>query len=125
MPAFPKTLCFALQESVISVIMYYMKNNKLFPVAVIALALILVPLLSACSSTPVSAAAANSIGQKLNCVCGSCSLVASVCATSSSEDCATSKKQMSQIRKGLAAGHSEEQIIKDMLGIYGQRVLAQ
>jgi len=32
---------------------------------------------------------------------------------------------MAQIRKGLAAGHSEEQIIKDMLGIYGQRVLAQ
>jgi hypothetical protein len=84
--------------------------------------IILMPVLAACSSGGVSAAQANAIGKKLNCVCGSCSENVTDCALGP-EGCATSPKQMALIKKGLAAGNSEEQIIRNMASVYGQRAL--
>lgn len=78
------------------------------------------PVLAACSSSnAVAASDIKNIAQKLNCVCGTCDLVLSEC------DCETAQKQIALIKKGLTRGHSGEQIIRDMVGQYGQRALVQ
>ncbi len=80
---------------------------------------VLVLLLTACSnSNTVSASDIRNISEGLNCVCGSCALTVSEC------DCETAEKLTTQIKNGLSKGHSEEQIIQDLLKQYGQRILA-
>ena len=102
-----------------------MKKNRVFLTAALATSLILTPILAACSSSSVSAAAVTSIGLKVNCVCGGCDLTVITCNDNAGQACATANKQVVLIRKGLAAGHSQEQVLKDMVGVYGQRALVQ
>ena len=90
---------------------------------IISALIVVMPVLAACS-TNVSAAAANGIGNKVNCVCGSCSLTVTGCI-GGGEGCATSPKQMAMIKKGLAAGHTEEQILHDMAVTYGQKAMVK
>ena len=89
--------------------------RKIFILAVI----ILVPVLSACSSSnTVLASDIQSIAKGLNCICGSCDEILSEC------DCETAQKLTAVIKKGLSRGHSEEQIVQDLTQQYGQRVIA-
>ena len=82
--------------------------------------IILVVLLGACtSSNTVTASEIQSIANKLNCVCGSCDEILSEC------DCDTANKLTTIIEKGLSRGHSEEQIVQDLVQQYGQRVLVE
>lgn len=98
-----------------------MKNNIIINLAtkIFTLALIvLIPVLVSCSSSNVVAASdIKNIGLKVNCVCDTCDLVVSNC------DCETAKGQIAMITKGLSRGQSEEQIIRDLVVQYGQRVL--
>ncbi len=92
-------------------------NNLTLKVSTLAV-IILVPLLVSCSSSnTVAASDIQSIANQLNCTCG-CDEVLGEC------ECDTAKKLTAQIEKGLSKGHSEEQIIQDLLRQYGQRVLA-
>ena len=85
----------------------------------VVLALIILMLIpTACSnSNTVSASDVRSISAGLNCVCG-CDELVSEC------DCETAEQLTTQITKGLSRGHSEEQIIQDLVQQYGQRILA-
>ena len=75
-------------------------------------------MLAACSSSnTVTASEIQSIANKLNCVCGNCDEILSEC------DCDTANKLTTTIEKGLSRGHSEEQIVQDLVQQYGQRVL--
>ena len=90
--------------------------RKVSPLAVIMLVL----LLAGCSSSnPVAVSEIQSIANKLNHVCGSCELIASEC------DCETAEKLTTSIEKGLSRGHSEEQVIQNLVQQYGQRVLVE
>ncbi len=94
-------------------------NNLTRKVSTLAV-IILVLLLAACtSSNIVTASEIQSIANKLNCVCGSCDEILSEC------DCDTANKLTTTIEKGLSRGHSEEQIIQDLVQQYGQRVLVE
>ncbi|MBI4284223.1 MAG: hypothetical protein HY663_07125 [Chloroflexi bacterium] len=98
---------------------------KLAPKILIATIIIVIPLLAACSSSSVSAAAITSIGQKVNCVCGGCSLTVITCDDNAGQSCDTANKQVKLIRKGLSAGQTEEQIIRNMANVYGRRALVE
>ena len=94
-------------------------KNRFAGAIVVLASISLVSVLAACSSSnSVSASDIRSISQELNCVCGACDLIVSEC------DCETAGKLTTQIRNGLARGHSEEQIIQDLVQQYGQRILA-
>ncbi len=87
--------------------------GKVATLAIVVLALLLV----ACSgSNAVAASEIQSVASKVYCVCG-CNDILSQC------DCDTAKQLTAQITKGLSSGHSEEQIIQDLVRQYGQRVL--
>ncbi len=89
-----------------------------FAGTIIVLALIVSGLiLAACSSSTVLASDVRNISDGLNCICGSCDELVSEC------DCETAEQLTTQITKGLSSGHSEEQIIQDLVQQYGQRIL--
>jgi cytochrome c-type biogenesis protein CcmH/NrfF len=94
--------------------------RKRFVCTIVVSALIsLVLIFAACSSSnTVLASDIRSISEGLNCVCGSCNEIVSDC------DCETAEKLTTQIKNGLSRGHSEEQIILDLVKQYGQRILA-
>ncbi len=94
------------------------KNRFACTIAVLALiTLVLIP--AACSnSNTVLPSDIRSISEGLNCVCGSCDEIVSEC------DCETAEKLTTQVKNGLSRGHSEEQIIQDLVKQYGQRILA-
>ena len=84
-----------------------------------SVAIILVPVLTACSgSNTVLASDIQSISEGLNCVCGSCDEVLSEC------DCEKAQELTAVIKKDLSRDHSEEQIVQDLVEQYGQRILA-
>ena len=86
---------------------------------VVSVLISLVLILAACSSSnTVLASDIRSISEGLNCVCGSCDEIVSEC------DCETAEKLTTQVKNGLSRGHSEEQIIQDLVKQYGQRILA-
>lgn len=87
--------------------------------------IVILPVLAACSGGSASAAAVNRIGQKVNCVCGGCELTVVTCNHNAQGACETAKKQVILIKKGLSSGKTDEQILKDMVGIYGQRALVK
>ncbi len=94
------------------------KNRFTCTVVVLAL-IILVLILAACSnSNTVSASDIRNISEGLNCVCGGCDEVVSEC------DCETAEELTTIVKNGLSKGHSEEQIVQDLVGQYGQRILA-
>ncbi|MFC1991733.1 cytochrome c-type biogenesis protein CcmH [Chloroflexota bacterium] len=80
--------------------------------------LILIPVLAACSSTPVEESAVDNISNQLKCVCG-CDDILSEC------DCETAQEQKDVIRRGLSRGQSEQEIIQGLISKYGERVLAK
>ncbi len=84
--------------------------------------IVLLPVLYACSGNSAYAAAAANIGNRINCICGSCQLTVTACVNGGG--CATSPKQMEFIEKELSKGLTEDQIRHDILGVYGQRALA-
>ena len=94
-------------------------RNRFACTIVVSALIILVLILAACSnSNAVLASDIRSISEGLNCVCGSCDLIVSEC------DCETAEKLTTQVKNGLSSGHSEEQIIQDLVKQYGQRILA-
>lgn len=94
-------------------------RNRFAGTIVVLALIILVLSLAACSSSKtVLASDIRSISEGLNCVCGSCDEIVSEC------DCETAEKLTTQIKDGLSRGHSEEQIIQDLVKQYGQRILA-
>ncbi len=94
-------------------------RNRFACIIVVLALIILVLILAACSSSnTVLASDIRSISEGLNCVCGGCDEIVSEC------DCETAEKLTTQIKNGLSRGHSEEQIIQDLVKQYGQRILA-
>ena len=94
-------------------------SNGFTRTIIVLVSMILVLILAACSTSgSVLASDVQSISEELNCVCGGCEKVVSEC------DCETAAKLTTQIEKGLSRGHSEEQIIQDLVKQYGQRILA-
>lgn len=94
-------------------------RNRFAGTIVVLALIILVLILAACSnSNTVLASDIRSISEGLNCVCGGCDETVSEC------DCETAEKLTTQIKDGLSRGHSEEQIIQDLVKQYGQRILA-
>ncbi len=94
-------------------------GNRFACTRVVLALIILVLILAACSnSNTILASDIRSISEGLNCVCGSCDEIVSEC------DCETAEKLTTQIKNGLSRGHSEEQIIQDLVKQYGQRILA-
>ena len=93
------------------------RNRSAYTIFVLAL-ITLVLILAACSnSNIVLSSDVQHISERLNCVCGGCDDIVSEC------ECETAEKLTSQIEKGLSKGHSEEQIIQDLVKQYGQRIL--
>ncbi|MBI2851329.1 MAG: hypothetical protein HYX80_09905 [Chloroflexi bacterium] len=93
--------------------------HKILVLGVIAL----IPVISSCSSNNASAAAAAKIGERINCICGTCGLTVTTCVTNGG--CDVAPKQMTFIKKELSKGLTEEQIRHDMVGTYGQRALVE
>ena len=106
-------------QKILKLVMIIGNIRNRFAGTIVVLALIiLVLILAACSnSNTVSASDIRSISEWLNCVCGSCDEIVSEC------DCETAEKVTAQIKNGLSRGHSEEQIIQDLVKQYGQRIL--
>ncbi len=93
--------------------------DRFVPRIFILAVIIMLPLLAACSgSNTVSTSDIQVITQGLNCVCGSCDEVLSEC------DCEKAEELTNIVKKGLSRGHSEEQIVQDLVRLYGQQVLA-
>ena len=84
--------------------------------------LVLLPVLYACSGNSAYAAAAASIGNRINCICGSCQLTVTACVQGGG--CVTSPKQMEFIQKELSKGLTEDEVRHDMASVYGLRALA-
>ncbi len=92
-------------------------RNRFAGTVVVLVLIISGLILPACSnSNTVSASDVRSISTGLNCVCG-CDETVSEC------DCETAEQLTTQITKGLSSGHSEEQIIQDLVQQYGKRIL--
>ncbi|MFC2020851.1 cytochrome c-type biogenesis protein CcmH [Chloroflexota bacterium] len=80
--------------------------------------LILIPVLAACSSTPVSASAIHNVSKDLNCVCG-CGEILTDC------DCETAQELNGVISNGLSKGQPEQDIVQGLIRQYGQRILIE
>ncbi|MFC2051660.1 cytochrome c-type biogenesis protein CcmH [Chloroflexota bacterium] len=93
-------------------------KGRLVPNISMLVVIALVPVLAACSgSNVVLASDVLSITKELNCVCGTCDEILSEC------DCEEAVKLTDIVKKGLSRGHSAEQIVQDLVGLYGQRVV--
>ncbi len=93
-------------------------NNLTRKVSILAV-IILVVFAACASSNTVTASEIQSIASKLNCTCGSCDEILSEC------HCDTANNATTIIEKGLSRGHSEEQIVQDLVQQYGQRILVE